>query len=212
MHLMKTVRFSQVVKKAGKPSTYLQLVPVGKDRTLKGAASEDRVMTVSQATVGHAADYGVVGLDAKLKGQVLIFPRSLAKFEGSRVVGIKYEMLEPPSIPKSALATVTGPAERKANARRKKASSKKHTAAERTKNARAMLRAAAAAPEEEPGDEAPRSQPRKNPRRRSTSGSHKQPAASTHLRTGIEEAIQALEDGQSVKAYKLLKGLLKEEE
>jgi hypothetical protein len=208
---MKTVRFSQVVKKAGKPSTHLQLVPVGKDRALKRAASEDRVMTVSQATVGHSADYGVVGMDTKLKGQVLIFPRSLAAFSGKHVVGIKYAMLEQPAISASALAPITGPKERKAKANRKKASSKKQTAAEKTRNAKALLRAAAAASEEEPKEEAPRAHTRKKQRSKST-GSRKQPATSTRLHAGIKRAIQSLEDGESVKAYKILKGLLQDEE
>lgn len=97
---MKTVRFSQVVKKAGKPSVHLQLVDASEDRELKQAAKLNRVMTINQSTVGHATDYGTVGLDPKLKGQVLIFPKSLSTFADRRVVGIKYEMLKEPEIPK----------------------------------------------------------------------------------------------------------------
>lgn len=208
---MKTVRFSQVVKKAGKPSTYLQLVPAGKDRALKRAAAEERVMTVSQATVGQAADYGIVGLDAKVKGQVLVFPRSLATFQGKRVVGIKYELLEPPAIPKSALAAITSREERKKKTSGRKGSSKKRTAAERTKSAEAMLRAAAAASNDKSEEKTSSPRTRKKQPSKAASTSRRETAAAAHLRAGIRDALQALEDGESVKAYKLLQGLLDDE-
>src|SRR5687768_9484081 len=60
---MKTVRFSQVVSSAGKPSTHLQLVAVNEDRALQSAIKQHRVMSVNQSTVGTTADHGVIGHD-----------------------------------------------------------------------------------------------------------------------------------------------------
>ncbi|HSI64245.1 MAG TPA: hypothetical protein VLE43_14050, partial [Candidatus Saccharimonadia bacterium] len=67
---MKTVRFSQIVKSAGKPSTHLQLVAASKDRTLRAALKQHRVMTVSQSTAGNSADHGVIGHDTSIRGQI----------------------------------------------------------------------------------------------------------------------------------------------
>ncbi len=89
---MKTVRFSQVVKKAGRPEVYL---PLSKsDPTLKKAIAAHRVMTLLGEPHGSKNDYGEVGFREKAHGQFLIFPRSLKAFEGMRVVGIKYGLFE----------------------------------------------------------------------------------------------------------------------
>ncbi len=51
-------------------------------------------MTVHQSTRGQHADHAEVAFEAGTKRQFLIFPKSLKRFAGSRVVGIKYELME----------------------------------------------------------------------------------------------------------------------
>jgi hypothetical protein len=51
-------------------------------------------MTVHQETAGSKSDYGSVGFTGDKSASLLLFPKSLEPFEGKRVVGIKYELLE----------------------------------------------------------------------------------------------------------------------
>src|SRR5688572_17278959 len=100
---MKTVRFSLVVKKSGQPEPHTLWTKPESDRELQQALKSNRVMTVHQSSVGTRKDYGTVGF-AKSSGggEILIFPKSLKTFEGKRVVGVKYDLLqEPPEIPAS---------------------------------------------------------------------------------------------------------------
>jgi len=103
---MKSVRFSQVVKAAGKPEAYLVLTEPEKDRHLRTAIKGQRVMTVLQEAVGHKADRGEVGFAPGNSRQFLMFPKSLKRFKGKNVVGIKYDQLSMPVIPKSQRAKI----------------------------------------------------------------------------------------------------------
>jgi hypothetical protein len=89
---MKTVRFSQIVEESGRPEPHLLLVEPIKDRALQRAIKAHRVMTIRQETAGKK-DYGIVGFAEAVRGQVLIFPRSLKQFSGKRVVGINYDLI-----------------------------------------------------------------------------------------------------------------------
>lgn len=91
---MKTVRFPNVVAKAGKPQHYLAWAGSGKDKHLKNAAKEARLLTVHQEVRGGKKDHGTVGLEAGRNVQYFIFPRSLKVFEGARVVGIDYGLVD----------------------------------------------------------------------------------------------------------------------
>jgi hypothetical protein len=203
---MKTVRFSQVVKKAGKPTVHLQLVDAADDRELKQAAKLNRVMTISQSTVGHATDHGTIGLDSKLKGQVLIFPRPLTSFADRRVVGIKYEMLEEPAIPKGKLAPKTPQKKRPRSGRTTQSRDRAASAAHRSGKAASELEAALR--------EVSRSESGTPSPSRKTRGhqSQQKQASRDSIHSGIRDALQALEDGHSVKAYKILKQLISEHE
>jgi hypothetical protein len=91
---VKAVRFTEVVKAAGKPDVHLLLTEPALDPVLQKAVKAHRVMTVHQTAVGNKADHGIVGLVEGVKGQLLIFPKSLRAFESSQVVGIKYDLLK----------------------------------------------------------------------------------------------------------------------
>ena len=91
---MKTVRFSDIVKRSGQPESYTLWVAPNKDAEFRRALKAHRVMTVHQETVGTKSDYGTVGFTGDKSASLLIFPKSLTSFEGKRVVGIKYELLK----------------------------------------------------------------------------------------------------------------------
>jgi hypothetical protein len=54
-------------------------------------------MTIKQKTIGSAKDFGTVGFLREKNVSYLIFPNSLKKFEGRRIVGIKYALIETPA-------------------------------------------------------------------------------------------------------------------
>ncbi|CAN5697734.1 hypothetical protein BH09VER1_BH09VER1_04820 [soil metagenome] len=91
---VKTVRFSQVVEQCGQPEIHLLLMDPAKDAKFQKAIKSQRVMTVFQSTHGQQADHAEVAFEAGTKRQFLIFPNSLGRFAGGRVVGIKYELME----------------------------------------------------------------------------------------------------------------------
>jgi hypothetical protein len=91
---MKTARFTDVVEKAGRPSTYTLWTPAKDDVQFQRALKANRVMTIHHETVGTAKDLGTVGHTEDAKSLLLVFPKSVKRFEGKRVVGIKYELLD----------------------------------------------------------------------------------------------------------------------
>ena len=99
--MMKTARFAAVVEVAGTPDTHLLLVSPEKDKALQAAIRTHRVMTVHQELVGNKADHGTVDFEPGRARQFLIFPKSISKFKGIRVVGIKYDLLEAGRLPRN---------------------------------------------------------------------------------------------------------------
>jgi len=61
-------------------------------------------MTIHQPPAGTKTDYGTIGFEKNVSGQVLIFPKSLKSFADKRVIGVKYDLLEWASVPKSQQA------------------------------------------------------------------------------------------------------------
>ena len=117
---VKTVRFTQVVERCGAPEAHLVLTDPTKDRALQSAIKAQRIMTVFQESVGTKADRGEIGFHPGPGRQFLVFPKSLKSFEGRSVVGIKYDLISSPELPKRERAKALRPA-KKANAERKKA-------------------------------------------------------------------------------------------
>lgn len=91
---MKTARFAEVVEKAGKPTSYALWQPPAKDSTFQKALKNHRVMTVHHETVGNAKDYGTVGYTKDKQALFFVFPKSVKRFEGRRIVGINYELVD----------------------------------------------------------------------------------------------------------------------
>jgi hypothetical protein len=89
---MKTVRFTQVVGQSGPPQVYLLFSDPEKDPDFQKALKADRLMTIQHAA--GKTDFGTVGYDPEVRGEILIFPRTLKPFADARIVGIDYDLLE----------------------------------------------------------------------------------------------------------------------
>jgi hypothetical protein len=115
--MMDTVRFSKIVETAGKPSDHVLWIDPAEDTILQKAIKANRVMTVHQQPGGARTDYGTVGFQKNVAGQILIFPKSLKQFADKRVIGVKYDLLESPAVPKNQQAPKPRPAERPAKSK-----------------------------------------------------------------------------------------------
>ena len=95
----KTVRFAQVVERSGQPQVHTLWVTPAQDPALQQALRAHRVMTIAPGP-GGKTDVGRVGFDTRgangARRQFLIFPKSLERFEGARVVGIKFDLVAQP--------------------------------------------------------------------------------------------------------------------
>ena len=105
-----TVRFSKIVETVGKPSVHVLWIDPEKDAILQKAINSNRVMTIHQRPDGTKTDYGTIGFEKNVPGQVLIFPKSLRSFADKRVIGVKYDLLEWAAAPKSQQAPKAEPA------------------------------------------------------------------------------------------------------
>lgn len=178
---MKTVRFSKVVQKAGKPEVYLLWSAPDKDPVFRKALQAGRIMTVHQE---HGqTDYGTVGYTKGAGEQILIFPKPLKTFRGNRIVGVKYEMVTEEKIPISQLAKLT-----------KASKSGKRKGQESPKKISTDEESASVAKEKVHTEK----------RTRSKSITSKIPVSA---KKQIQKAMRFLKAGKQVQAYDILEGL-----
>jgi len=91
---VKQVRFGKIVEAGGKPDAYLAFSDPGKDASFMRAAKESRVVTIKQEPTSTRKDFGIVGYVKEKYATYLIFPKSLKDFDGQRVIGIDYSILQ----------------------------------------------------------------------------------------------------------------------
>jgi hypothetical protein len=89
---VKTVRFAEVVEKAGKPEVYTLWIEPKADRRFQSLLKKHRVMTIQQSESG--TDFGVADFCERKGARFLVFPKSLRRFAGQRIVGIKWELVK----------------------------------------------------------------------------------------------------------------------
>src|ERR1700755_1276673 len=130
--MMETIRFSKIVEAAGRPVVHVLWIDPDKDPILKKAINAIRVMTVHQGLTKAKADYGTVGFEKGIAGQILIFPKSLKRFADSRVTGVKYDLLDSGTVPKAQQAPRIVPTKRVAKRRPKETNRPKETKIEPT--------------------------------------------------------------------------------
>jgi hypothetical protein len=88
---VKTARFADVVEKSGQPQSYTLWLKPAADPQLKKLLDQHRIMTIRR---GAGADFGEVGFHKAKSTIYLQFPKSLKRFEGQRIVGIKWDMVK----------------------------------------------------------------------------------------------------------------------
>ena len=91
---VKQVRFGKIVEVGGKPEAYLAFSDPDKDPSFMRAAKESRVVTIKQEPTSKHKDFGIVGYVKEKYATYLIFPKSLREFDGQRVIGIDYSILQ----------------------------------------------------------------------------------------------------------------------
>ncbi|HVF73146.1 MAG TPA: hypothetical protein VM940_16210 [Chthoniobacterales bacterium] len=89
---VKTARFTAIVEKAGRPEVHTLWVKPKADRHFQSLLKNNRVMTVRPTDSG--TDFGEVGFHEKQGARYLVFPKSLKRFEGQRVVGIDWGLVK----------------------------------------------------------------------------------------------------------------------
>jgi hypothetical protein len=87
----KTARFDEIIEKCGAPEVYTLWQEPKSDRHFQILLKNNRVMTIQQSDAG--TDFGVVGFVKRKGTRYLVFPKSLKRFEGDRIVGIKWEKI-----------------------------------------------------------------------------------------------------------------------
>jgi hypothetical protein len=175
---MKTVRFSKVVEKCGKPEVYLLMTET--DPNFQNALHADKVMSLSDDSHGAGTEYGTVGYDKKRKGQLLLFPKSLKSFEEMKVVGIKYDLFAEDGTNEPA--------------------PKKKAAKEPSKKVKPESK-----PAERPSKRAQQPKVIRFPKPETDDEHEEEQEAVTEIKGYVRQAMRALEKGNSVAAYNLLK-------
>jgi hypothetical protein len=87
----KTIRFAEIVEKAGAPEVYTLWQKPKADKHLQSMLKNNRVMTILQSEGG--TDFGLVGFREEKGARYLVFPKPLKRFMDRRVVGIKWELI-----------------------------------------------------------------------------------------------------------------------
>jgi hypothetical protein len=85
---VKTTRFAEIVEKSGRPQVYTLWQKPSKDRHLQSQLKNHRVMTILKSESG--TDFGIVGLKESKDARYLVFPKSLKRFAGKRIIGINW--------------------------------------------------------------------------------------------------------------------------
>jgi hypothetical protein len=89
---VKTARFAQVIQKAGEPAVYTLWQKPAQDRHLQSEIKNHRVMTLQKSDAG--TEFGIVGFKESKGASYLVFPKSLKRFEGNRIVGINWDLVK----------------------------------------------------------------------------------------------------------------------
>ena len=89
---VKTSRFRAVIEKCGQPEVHTLWVKPKADRHFQSLLKNNRVMTIRPSEAG--TDFGVVGFSKGQGARYLAFPKSLRRFEGERIVGIDWELVQ----------------------------------------------------------------------------------------------------------------------
>ena len=99
---VKIARFREIVVKCGAPEVVTLWTDPKDDKGFQRALRDERIMSVHQPAVGSKKDFGEIGFVRGPNVSYLHFPKSLRRYEGRRIVGVDYALLEQPKVSKSA--------------------------------------------------------------------------------------------------------------
>jgi len=155
-------------------------------------------MTVHQENTGTASDFGEIGFKEDVQGSFLLFPKSLKRYEGRRVVGVKYDLLkEPPPVavarPKPAIKPKSQPMP-EAKPERKAETKSKPVKQPRARKFEPLRVYEPEQPEDQPT-------PAKQPRPKGAVDVSQQLKS---LSREVRKALKKLEQGNAVAAYQIL--------
>jgi hypothetical protein len=88
---VRTVRFAQVVEECGEPEVYTLWQKPDADRHFQSHIKNNRIMTIQKS--GSGTEFGVVGFNERKGATYLVFPKSLKRFAGKRIVGINWALV-----------------------------------------------------------------------------------------------------------------------
>ena len=94
----KRLRFGDLVRNSGRPQVVTLWTKPEENRALTDAVKKNRVLTVIQEP--GKRDCGMIGFELKPGALFLIFPRPLPREQNARVVGINYQLVQEPVVPK----------------------------------------------------------------------------------------------------------------
>ncbi len=89
---IKTARFSQIIEKCGKPQVYTLWQKPSADRHFQSQIKRVRLMTILKSESG--TDFGIVAFKESREARYLIFPKSLKRFAGKRIIGIEWTLVQ----------------------------------------------------------------------------------------------------------------------
>jgi hypothetical protein len=184
---MKTARFTLVVKKCGLPEIYLAWVDPKKDKVLKRALAENRVMTLHQELHGGKKDFGTVGYMKDRHAQILIFPKSLRRFADRRVIAVDYSLFSKEEDTTGTLRLTEKPREASGSSRKTPAGTVETSS---SKDTSAVKRTASKRP-------SPAKRPKAAPAR-----------SASQILAEVKRAVAELAAGKSVPAYERLQHML----
>jgi len=92
--MSKTIRFTELVKRSGKPQTVALWTKPKDNPSFMKAVHDNRVLTVIQKPTGNQKDFGLIGLVQEQFALFMVFPKPLPKASEARVLGINYELVD----------------------------------------------------------------------------------------------------------------------
>lgn len=190
-----TVRFSRIVAACGQPHVHTLWAKPEQDPELQRACTAHRVMTVHAKR--HQTAVGVAGFARPVQtgDQYLVFPKSLRRFEGKRVVGVKFDLIEQPELASVDLHAWKRPPSHS----RKKKPAADSPARDTSTPAPRRNDAPAAKPAPTPSSRVSRRAPH-----RKTTPAPTITAGKAELVRAVRAAIKELKKGKTVAAYQRL--------
>jgi hypothetical protein len=189
---MTSVRFSKVVENCGRPEVYLLMSET--DQEFHKALNAGKIMSLSDESHGAGTGFGTVGYDRNRRGQLLLFPKSLKTFSKFRIIGIKYNLFA---------GDRENDEEGKSPVRKKEL--KKAEALKRKPSAKPLPKKTSKAKKTDSESTAKRVIP--FPSKKEKAGDEVNEAE--ELKGYVRQAMRALEKGNSVAAYNILKRVVR---